>query len=333
MSKLQLAIVEGGISEGLEPLERSLEHARGVAGALSTGLRSVIIGQDRIVDGVVTALMAGGHVLLEGAPGLGKTQLVRTLSALVGGTFARIQCTPDLMPSDIVGTSMVVTTAAGGKDLQYRPGPIFANLVLADEVNRATPKTQSALLEAMGERTVSVEGRSRPLPAPFFVLATENPIEMEGVFPLPEAQLDRFLVKLIVRMPDLDALARIGARAGDPPVPSAATNPEELVEVQAVAQSIPAAAHVERYVARLVLATHEPPEVRYGAGPRAAQALMACARVRALIDGRAAVAIDDVRHAAPDVLRHRIVLGFEAEARALDADHFVAEALKRTPVE
>jgi len=342
MTKPNLAVVEGSPADATiaddesgphRVVEHELERSRAVAQSLEDGLRSVIIGQDEIVRSVVTALVAGGHVLLEGAPGLGKTQLVRTLSTLAGGSFARIQFTPDLMPSDVVGTSLVVDRPGGGKDLQYRPGPIFANLVLADEINRATPKTQSSLLEAMAERTVSVEGRPRPLPAPFFVLATENPIEMEGVFPLPEAQLDRFLMKLILTMPGLEALARIGARAEEPVQPEPVTTPDELLEVQAVARTIPAAEHVEHYAARLVLATHEAREVRYGAGPRAAQALMACARVRALRDGRAAVAVSDVQEVAGDVLRHRIVLGFEAEAHGLDSDHFVQQAVAATRVE
>jgi MoxR-like ATPase len=237
------------------------------------------------------------------------------------------------MPSDVVGTSLVVTTASGNKDMKYRPGPIFANLVLADEINRATPKTQSSLLEAMAERTVSVEGKPRPVPSPFFVMATENPIEMEGVFPLPEAQLDRFLMKLVLEMPDLETLTKIGARAEEPPMPSAVTSPEELLAVQATCRAIPAAPHVSTYAARLVLATHEPKEVRYGASPRAAQSMMACARVKALLDGRAAVAIEDIQDVAHIVLRHRMVLGFEAEARGLSADHFIDQALAATPVE
>ncbi|MBI2895298.1 MAG: MoxR family ATPase [Deltaproteobacteria bacterium] len=329
----KLALVSVPISDEARTAEDALDSARRVGTRIREGLASVILGQQDVLDGVVTALLAGGHVLLEGAPGLGKTQIVRTLSTLVGGSFARIQFTPDLMPSDVVGTSMVVTTASGGKDMTYRQGPIFANLVLADEINRATPKAQSALLEAMAERTVSVDGQPRPLPAPFFVLATENPIEMEGVFPLPEAQLDRFLFKLVVRMLDLETLARVGARADEPAPPSAVTSPAELLEAQAAARKIPAAPHVERWAARLVLATHAPKGVRYGAGPRAAQALMACGRVKALLDGRAAVAIEDVRRVAPDVLRHRVVLGFEAEAQGLDADEIVAQAVASTPVE
>ncbi|MCB9600288.1 MAG: MoxR family ATPase [Sandaracinus sp.] len=315
-----------------EEAELRLEHACGVGTRLLDGLREVILGQDVILEHVVTALLAHGHVLLEGAPGLGKTQLVRTLSALVGGTFSRIQFTPDLMPSDVLGTSLVVGVD-GGKDLRFRPGPIFAGLVLADEINRATPKTQSALLEAMAEGTVSVEGQPRPLPKPFFVLATENPIEMEGVFPLPEAQLDRFLMKLVLPMPDLDTLAAIGARADEPKTPKAVTTPDELLAVQATARRIAAAEHVRRYAARLVLATHEPSEVRFGAGPRAVQALMACARVKAMLAGRPAVGIEDVRSVATPILAHRIALSFEAEARGKSAAQAIAELVAKLPEE
>jgi MoxR-like ATPase len=320
-------------TNGYHDAEEALGRARDLGTRLSSALGEVVLGQDEVLTGVVVGLLTGGHVLLEGAPGLGKTQIVRTLARLVGGSFARIQFTPDLMPSDVLGTSLVVSTASGGKDLAYRPGPIFANLVLADEINRATPKTQSALLEAMAERTVSVEGKARELPSPFFVLATENPIEMEGVFPLPEAQLDRFLVKLVVRMPDLDTLARIGARANEPPPPVALTSPEELVWAQGVVRSVPAAAHVERYAARLVLATHQHRLARFGAGPRAVQALMACGRARALLDGRAAVAASDVTAAAPDVLRHRVGLRFEAEAQGVGADQLIAQIVTETSVE
>ncbi|MBX3232906.1 MAG: MoxR family ATPase [Labilithrix sp.] len=313
-------------------LEQRLHEARAAIFRIDQALREIILGQEEIVSSVVQSLVAGGHVLLEGAPGLGKTHLVRSLAQLVGGAFARIQFTPDLMPSDVLGTSLVVATEGGGKDLQFRRGPIFANLVLADEINRATPKTQSALLEAMAERTVSVEGRPLPLPSPFFVLATENPIEMEGVYPLPEAQLDRFLVKLIVKMPSLETLARIGARAEEPAIPKAIASPEQLVFLQAMARTIPAAPHVEQYAAKLVLATHAHRACRYGAGPRAMQALMACGRARALATGRAAVAIEDVAVAAPTVLRHRIGLRFEAEAEGLTADAVVAQILQSTAV-
>jgi len=313
-------------------LEERMHEARTMIFRIDQALREIILGQEEIVAGVVQAIVAGGHVLLEGAPGLGKTHLVRTLAKLVGGAFARIQFTPDLMPSDVLGTSLVVGTADGGKDLQYRRGPIFANLVLADEINRATPKTQSALLEAMAERTVSVEGRPLPLPNPFFVLATENPIEMEGVYPLPEAQLDRFLVKLIVTMPSLETLIRIGSRAEEPAAPKAITSPDQLVFLQSVARTIPAAPHVEQYAAKLVLATHAHRAARYGAGPRAMQGLMACGRARALATGRAAVAVEDIALAAPTVLRHRIGLRFEAEAEGLTTDAVVAQILQSTAV-
>ena len=335
MSKSNLALapaIPAGAVDTSEA-EARLERTRALALRLYEGLRSAIIGQDATLRDVTTALLAGGHVLLEGAPGLGKTQIVRTLATLVSGKFARIQFTPDLMPSDVLGTSFVVGAEGGGKDLRYRPGPIFANLVLADEINRATPKTQSALLEAMAERTVSVEGEPRPLPRPFFVLATENPIEMEGVFPLPEAQLDRFLMKLVLRMPDEETVARIGARADESAALEPVATPGELCEAQAVVRSIASAAHVEKYVARLVIATHAPREVRYGAGPRAAQALMACGRARALIDGRPAVAIDDIRAVCGQVLRHRVVLSFEAQARGIDGDAIANKVLESTPVE
>ncbi len=313
-------------------VEQRLNDARAIVFRLEQALRAIVLGQDEIIAGVVQSLVAGGHVLLEGAPGLGKTQIVRTLARLAGGSFARIQFTPDLMPSDVLGTSLVVTTPDGGKDMTYRRGPIFANLVLADEINRATPKTQSALLEAMAERTVSVEGKPLPLPTPFFVLATENPIESEGVYPLPEAQLDRFLVKLIVRMPNLETLALIGARAEDPPPPAPLTSPEELSFVQGVARTIPAAPHVEQYAAKLVLATHSHRAARYGAGPRAMQALMACGRARALAAGRSVVAAEDVAAVATNVLRHRIGLRFEAEAEGVTTDTIVAQTLATTAV-
>ncbi|MDF2694863.1 MAG: Methanol dehydrogenase regulator [Labilithrix sp.] len=331
------AVPNGHMRNGQQPsafvaLEERLAEARSVVFTLEQALQAIILGQNEIVAGVVQALVAGGHVLLEGAPGLGKTQIVRTLARLVGGAFARIQFTPDLMPSDVLGTTLVVTTPEGGKDLTYRPGPIFANLVLADEINRATPKTQSALLEAMAERTVSVEGKSLALPSPFFVLATENPIEMEGVYPLPEAQLDRFLVKLLVRMPNLETLALIGARAEDPPPPAPLTSPEALLFAQSVARSIPAAPHVEQYAAKLVLGTHAHRALRYGAGPRAMQALMACGRARALATGRGVVAVEDVASVAPTVLRHRVGLRFEAEAEGMTSDTVIAQLLATTAV-
>jgi len=324
---------ESGPVRSAERFERRLEEGQVLAEALCEELAEVIYGQDETLRDVVTCLLAGGHVLLEGAPGLGKTQIVRTLAALVDGSFSRIQFTPDLMPSDVLGTSLVVTSEAGQRDFRYREGPIFANLVLADEINRATPKTQSALLEAMAERTVSVDGEPLALPSPFFVLATENPIEMEGVFPLPEAQLDRFLMKLDLSMPSLDALTQIGARAHEARRPTPVADPDTLRRVGETARQVAAADHVLRYAARLVLASHEPDGVRYGAGPRAVQALMACGRVRAMMAGRPAVAVDDVRAVAAAVLGHRVVLGFEAEARGITPASVVESLLERVTVE
>lgn len=316
-------------AEAIAALAERRERARELAARLVAALEEVILGQEATLEHVVTALLAGGHVLLEGAPGLGKTQLVRTLAALVGGQFRRIQFTPDLMPGDVSGTSLVVVEG-GHKRLEFRPGPVFANMVLADEINRAMPKVQSALLEAMAEGTVTADGQTHALPRPFFVLATENPVEMEGVFPLPEAQLDRFLLKLVLKMPDLETLTAIGARAHDPRPPAPITSPAELVDAREVAAEMIAAPHVERFAARLVLATHEPGEVRFGAGPRAVQALMKIARVRALMAGRSAVACDDVRAAAEPVLGHRLVLGFEAEARGTTAEEIVRRVLAST---
>ncbi|MFK7989116.1 MAG: AAA family ATPase [Sandaracinaceae bacterium] len=312
----------------VDALERRLEDGRQLALTLHGALAEVVLGQEETLAQVVTCLLAGGHVLLEGAPGLGKTQIVRTLARLIGGRFSRIQFTPDLMPSDVLGTSLVETDADGQRGFRYREGPIFANLVLADEINRATPKTQSALLEAMAERTVSVEGVSRALPDPFFVLATENPIEMEGVYPLPEAQLDRFLMKLVLGMPSLETLTEIGTRVRTPEPTEAVTSPRALGDAQAAAREVVATPALARYAARLVLATHTPPEVRYGAGPRAVQALMACARVRAMVAGRAALGAADLDRVAPSVLAHRMVLGFEAEAEGLSAERLVEEALR-----
>ncbi len=314
-----------------EDVEARLTRAQELANAIQVGLRSVIFGQDETLEHVTTCLLAGGHVLLEGAPGLGKTQIVRTLSTLLSGRFARVQFTPDLMPSDVLGTSLVVSLPNGSKDLQYREGPVFTNLLLADEINRATPKTQSALLEAMGERTVSVDGVSRPLPRPFFVLATENPIEMEGVFPLPEAQLDRFLMKLVLKMPDLSTLTAIAARAEEPDLPCAVTTPHDLEATQAIAREIPSAPHVLSFAARLVLATHQIEGARYGAGPRAVQALMSCARARALMVGRACTSIADIKAVAVPVLRHRVALGFEAEAMGVSVEQALAGLLQVVP--
>jgi MoxR-like ATPase len=308
-------------------------------GQLEQEVHKVIVGHDEIVDQVLVALFAGGHVLLEGVPGLGKTLLVRTLAGCLDLSFSRIQFTPDLMPADIIGTNIIVEDADGRRHFQFERGPVFAHILLADEVNRATPKTQSALLEAMQESSATVAGVTHRLPPPFFVLATQNPIEMEGTYPLPEAQLDRFLFKLRVRFPALEQLNEIIDRTtsvSEPTVRQVMTGSEALAARDLV-REVPIAAHVRQFAATLVMATHpqweEAPDVtrryiRYGASPRAAQALVLGAKVLALRAGRFAVSIDDVKSIALPVLRHRVILNFEGEAEGIDADRLLTEVLE-----
>ena len=297
-------------------------------------LGRVIVGQSTVVDQVLTALVAGGHVLLEGVPGLGKTLLVRTLGQVTGLGFGRVQFTPDLMPGDITGSDLFDRETGG---LRFARGPIFTNLLLADEINRATPRTQSALLEAMQERTVTTGGRSHPLPEPFFVLATQNPLEMEGTYPLPEAQMDRFLFKVLVPFPTDEELALIGERTTGVSAAAApqALRPEDLSTAMRLARYVVVAPHVLQHAVRLVGATHPDrspvPEVRrfvrYGSSPRGLQALLLGAKVVALRAGRWNVAFADLEQVALPALRHRLILQYEATAEGVTADRLVGGIL------
>jgi MoxR-like ATPase len=326
--------------------ETRLERARSAVAKLRAALASVIVGQDEVVQEVMWTLAAGGHVLLEGAPGLGKTLLVRTLAQCLELRFSRIQFTPDLMPSDVVGTNVLVMDAAQratGAVFRVQKGPIFGQIVLADEINRATPKTQSALLEAMAEHAVTIAGERHPLDEPFFVLATENPIEMEGTYPLPEAQLDRFLLKVVVPNPSEDelceVLARTTAQATDPPARVIDRN--GVLALRALCREILVAEPVLRYAARLVRASDpaasEAPAIarralRYGAGVRGAQSLILAAKAVALCEGRANVAFEDVKRVARPALRHRLIRSFEGEAEGLTTDAVVDALLATVPV-
>ena len=301
-----------------------------------------IVGQEAVIRGVLTTMIAGGHVLLEGVPGLGKTSLVRAFAGALDLQFGRIQFTPDLMPADITGTSIVTEDELGRRSLTFQHGPVFANLVLADEINRATPKTQSALLEAMQEATVTVANYSHPLPEPFFVLATQNPIEMEGTYPLPEAQLDRFFFKLLVTYPYRGELASIVRRTAGNETPSVRpiAGAETLIAMNRLVREVPMSSYVLDYAVRLVLATQpespDAPEVtkrfvRIGASPRGAQALSLAGRIFSLLDGRYNLSYADVRTAVHPALRHRIGLNFEAETRGMTGDAILDEIVKAVP--
>jgi MoxR-like ATPase len=317
----------------------AIDRVRQTAEALEREVSRVIVGQQLVVRGVTIALLAGGHVLLEGLPGLGKTLLVRTIARALQLHYSRVQFTPDLMPADILGTNVLLDSAqGGGRAFQFQPGPIFANLILADEINRATPKTQSALLEAMQEQAVTVGTIGHPLPSPFFVLATQNPIELEGTYPLPEAELDRFFFKLHVGFPSRVELATIVERTTGPRAepPAVVAEGSTILELQEHVREIPVASHVADYAVRLVLASHpDLPEaaetarknVRYGASPRAAQAMILASKIHAVLAGRVNVAFDDVRRVALPALRHRLILNYEAEAKGVSADRVVAELL------
>ena len=302
----------------------------------------VIVGHKEIVDGVITALFVGGHCLLEGVPGIGKTILVRTLSECLDLKFSRIQFTPDLMPADIIGTNMVMEDEGGKRYFQFQKGPIFCQVLLADEINRATPKTQSALLEAMQEGSVTVGGTTYTVDEPFFVLATQNPIEMEGTYPLPEAQLDRFLFKLLVKTSSRDELKVVLDRTTGEKVPEGrkVMTQKEASEGKALVREIAVAPHVKDFAVRLVLATHPGGEfapeitnkyVRFGSSPRGGQALILAAKVKALLAGRYNVAFEDIDEVTLPSLRHRLILNFEAEAEGIASDTILKEILAKLP--
>jgi MoxR-like ATPase len=322
--------------------EDRARHFRDVFEQIVGEIGKAVVGHGEIVRGVLTCLFCGGHALLEGVPGLGKTLLVKTLSECLDLKFSRIQFTPDLMPADIIGTNIVVEGEDGSKHFSFQRGPLFGQIILADEVNRATPKTQSALLEAMQELAVTVGGLAHRLERPFFVLATQNPIEMEGTYPLPEAQLDRFFLKLKVRYPSGAELADIidrTTRAEEPAVRKLA-GAALAEELKTLVREVPIAGAVKEYVSSLVLNTHPDhpgaPEmarrfVRYGSSPRGAQALVLGGKVNALLDGRFNVSFDDVRAMALPALRHRLILSFEGEAEGVDPDSIIEDLLKKIP--
>jgi MoxR-like ATPase len=325
----------GELREQLDDFRRDFRRLR-------DEISKVIVGQQEILDDTLIALIAGGHVLLEGVPGLGKTLLVRTLADALHLQFRRIQFTPDLMPADLIGTQVVQETEDGRKAFQFQQGPIFANVLLADEINRATPKTQSALLESMQEHSVTVAGVTHRLTEPFFVLATQNPLEMEGTYPLPEAQLDRFFCKLLVKYPRASELETILDRTTESKTPKAAAvlTGDRILELSRLARQTPIADEVRRYGIAIVLATHPEeslaPEstkkyVRYGASPRGAQALILGAKIRALLDSRYHVSREDLRASALPVLRHRMILNFEGQAEGVSADTVVQDILKKLP--
>jgi len=319
-----------------------VEEFQRKVGTLREEIGKVIVGNREVVDGALICMLAGSHALLEGVPGLGKTVLVKTMAEALALNFSRIQFTPDLMPADIIGTTVIDEDSKGGKVFEFRRGPIFANIVLADEINRATPKTQSALLEAMQEHRVTVAKTTYTIQEPFFVLATQNPLEMEGTYPLPEAQLDRFFFKLHVPFPNRNELHTILDRttgSAEAPIQPVLAR-EEILTMQKLVREVPVARHVQDFVIRVLEGTHpessEAPEltkrfVRFGASPRGAQSVLLAAKIRALFEGRFAASIDDVRHVCFPALRHRVLLNFEGEAEGIRTDQVIQEILSKTP--
>ncbi len=305
---------------------------------IRTEIQKVIVGQQDVVEGVLVGLAANGHVLLEGMPGLGKTLLVRSLTKALSLSFSRIQFTPDMMPADVTGTNVLAHAESGARTFEFRHGPIFANIVLADEINRATPKTQSAMLEAMQERAVTAAGKRHDLIEPFLVMATQNPVEQEGTYPLPEAQLDRFFFKLLVPYPTKGDLAEVVNRTtgAEEPEPASVATSEDVLKMRGIVRAVPVASNVLDYGLSLVVGTHPEGEgsspiaqryCRYGASPRGAQSLITAGKVFALLSGRFNVSKEDLRKAAKASLRHRIILNFEAEADGMTADKVIDEVI------
>jgi MoxR-like ATPase len=325
------------IEQQVEQLHINLEN-------LQREISKIIVGHQEVIRDILITLLAGGHALLEGVPGIGKTLMVRTLSRSLGLKFSRIQFTPDLMPADILGTNIIVEDPGGKRSFRFHHGPVFGNIILADEINRATPKTQSALLEAMQEYSVTIYGMRYELERPFLVLATQNPIEMEGTYPLPEAQLDRFFFKIQLNLPNLEELVQIMDRTtgADLFEPLVIFDAQELMSMQRLVRQVPVANHVYEYVARLILATHpEHPQsvpmtrryVRYGSSPRGAQALILAGKILAIMKGRYNVSINDVREVCYPALRHRLILNFEGKADGIAPEQIISQLLEEVLVE
>jgi len=336
-------LTESKISMSIgESIEKRAQEFSARYKAVQEQLGRVIVGHGDLIHGVLTCLFVGGHCLIEGVPGLGKTLLVRTLAETLDLNFSRIQFTPDLMPADILGTNMVVETDQGGRVFEFQKGPIFTQICLADEINRATPKTQSAMLEAMQEKKVSIAGKVFPMEPPFFVMATQNPLEQEGTYPLPEAQLDRFFFKLMVGYSNREDLAEIIDRTtrGVTIRPDKVMDGAEIVKWQQLVREVIVAPHVQDFIVRLTLATH--PEgpfalpstnkyLRWGSSPRGAQTLTLAAKVRALLGGRYNVSFDDVRRVFLPAMRHRVILNFEAQAEGIEPDQVLTDIVKKVP--
>ncbi len=332
-------------TQSVEDIERRMARAREAFEALKAEMARVIVGHETLIEQILIALVCGGHCLLEGVPGLGKTMIVRSLGETLGLTFSRIQFTPDLMPADITGTNVLADEPSGRRVFEFERGPVFANIVLADEINRATPKTQSALLEAMQEASVTVAGRGHPLESPFMVLATQNPLEMEGTYPLPEAQVDRFFFKLLLTSPNRDELRRIAdlTTAAAPAALRKILDGAAILEIRRWVREVPLAATVLDYAVSLILATRPGADgeghaielvrrcVRYGASPRGLQSLVLAAKARALFAGRPNVSFEDVRTMSAPCLRHRLILSLEADADGVGAEDILEDVMRRVP--